>query len=143
MLLGEYRHSLDAKGRLIMPARFREALGDTFVVTKGLDNCLFVYPEAEWLRISSRLQELPLTRSDARAFVRLFLAGATEADTDGQGRVLLPLPLREYAAIVKDVCLIGVGTRIEIWDKGLWEKYVQRSEEDYGLLADKMADLGI
>jgi len=143
VLLGEYRHSLDSKGRLIIPARFRDELGDRFVITKGLDNCLFVYPEKEWVLISSRLQELPFTRADARAFVRLFLAGASEVEPDGQGRILIPLNLRLYAEILKDACLIGVGSRVEIWETEKWEIYSEQSAADFGAIADKMADLGI
>jgi MraZ protein len=143
VLLGEYRHALDSKGRLIIPARFREELGAKFVVTKGLDSCLFVYPEKEWMVIATRLQELPFTRADARAFVRLFLAGASEVETDTQGRILVSASLRLYAGIVKEACLIGVGTRVEIWDVEKWELYSQQSEAEFGAIADKMADLGI
>ena len=143
MFLGEYRHTIDNKGRLIIPARFRELLGEKFVITKGLDNCLFVYPEAEWGRIAMKLQDLPFTREDARAFTRLFLAGACESEVDGQGRTLLPLNLRHFAGMSKDVCLIGVGSRFEIWDMDRWGNYTQRSEREFGDIANKMADLGI
>lgn len=143
MLLGEYHHSLDSKGRLIIPARFRDVLGEKFVITKGLDRCLFGYPEDEWIKIAEKMQALPVTRADARAFVRLFLAGASEVEPDGQGRILLPNNLRAFAGITKDTCLIGVGTRVEIWDAAVWEKYTLQSEEDFGAIADHMADLGI
>ena len=115
MFMGEYNHTIDAKGRLIIPSKFREILGDVFVVTKGLDGCLFVYDNEEWKRFEEKLRALPITNKEARQFVRFFLAGAAEVEVDKQGRILLPNVLREFAQINKDVALLGVGSRIEIW----------------------------
>ena len=117
MFMGEYNHTIDAKGRLIIPSKFREILGDAFVVTKGLDGCLFVYDNEEWKRFEEKLRSLPITNKEARQFVRFFLAGATEAEVDKQGRILIPNVLREFAEITKDVVLVGVGSRIEIWSR--------------------------
>ncbi|OYP38963.1 division/cell wall cluster transcriptional repressor MraZ, partial [Lachnotalea glycerini] len=120
MFMGEYNHSIDAKGRLIMPSKFREALGDEFVVTKGLDGCLFVYPIDEWQAFEEKLKTLPLTNKNARQFSRFFLAGAATCEVDKQGRILLPSVLREFAQLNKDVVLVGVLSRIEIWSKSKW-----------------------
>lgn len=120
MFMSEYNHTIDAKGRLIVPSKFREALGDEFVVTKGLDGCLFVYPNDEWKSFEEKLGELPLTNMNARKFARFFLAGAVTCEVDKQGRILLPAVLREFAALEKDVVLVGVSRRIEIWSKERW-----------------------
>ena len=114
MLIGEYEHSLDAKGRLIMPAKLRTDMGEKFIITKGLDGCLFVFSQNEWSNFESKLKELPLTNKNARDFVRFFLSGATECEIDKQGRFLLVNTLREYAEITKEVIIIGVGTRLKI-----------------------------
>lgn len=115
MYTGEYNHTVDTKGRLTFPAKFRETLGDRFFVTKGLEGCLFVFDETEWEKLTEKLAALPMTDKAARQFTRFFLAGAVEAEVDKQGRILLPANLRSFAAIDKDVTLIGVGKRIEIW----------------------------
>ncbi|MBE5848105.1 MAG: division/cell wall cluster transcriptional repressor MraZ [Lachnospiraceae bacterium] len=141
MFMGEYNHTIDAKGRVIVPSKFREALGDAFVVTKGLDGCLFAYDNEEWAAFEEKLKSLPITNKDARQFVRFFLAGATEAEVDKQGRILLPGSLREFAALLKDVVLIGVGSRIEIWSKERYEGTA--SYEDMDAIAEHMADLGL
>ena len=117
MFMGEYNHTIDTKGRLIVPAKFRESLGEEFVVTKGLDGCLFVYDEAEWSAFEEKLKTLPITNKDARNFVRFFLAGATTVEVDKQGRILLPSVLRTFAGLDKDVVLIGVANRVEIWSR--------------------------
>ena len=117
MFMGEYNHTIDAKGRLIVPSKFREQLGNEFVVTKGLDGCLFVYSNEEWHRIEESLREKPLTSKDARKFMRFFFAGAASCEVDKQGRILLPANLREYAGIEKDVISVGVYSRVEIWSK--------------------------
>ncbi|NPV26568.1 MAG: division/cell wall cluster transcriptional repressor MraZ [Firmicutes bacterium] len=143
MFMGEYQHSIDPKGRLIIPARFREALGDRFIATKGLDNCLFLYPLSEWQVIEEKLKTLPFTKADARAFVRFFFSGATECEVDKQGRILLPGNLREFARIERDVVIIGVSTRVEVWSKEEWEKYSQQAEQSYEEIAEKIVDLGI
>ncbi len=122
MLIGEYGHSLDTKGRLIMPAKLRQDMGEKFIVTKGLDGCLFAFSQNEWLNFETKLKELPLSDKNARNFVRFFLAGATECETDKQGRFLIPNNLRVAANLEKEAIIIGVGTRLEIWDKTTWEK---------------------
>lgn len=143
MFLGEYQHALDIKGRLTVPSRLREGLGDSFVVTKGLENCLFLYPLQEWKIIEEKLKSLPLTRADARAFVRFFFSGACECEVDKQGRILLPQNLREYALIERDVVIIGAGTRAEVWSRAKWEEYSRTAENSYELLAENLVDLGI
>ena len=141
MLMGEYSHSLDAKGRVIIPFKMREQLGERFVVSKGLDGCLFAFPTAEWEKFEGKLQMLPLTNKDARKFSRYFLSGAAEVELDKQGRALLPQSLREAAELEKDIVLCGVGNRIEIWDKKKWTDFP--TYDDVDELSEKMADLGI
>lgn len=143
MFMGEYHHTIDGKGRFILPVKFREALGEQFVATKGLDNCLFVYPREEWAIIESKLKQLPFTKADARAFVRFFFAGAAECESDKQGRVLIPTNLRDYAKLDKDIVIVGVSNRIEIWSREVWEKYSCEAELSYGDIAEKLEDLGI
>lgn len=143
MFMGEYQHSIDAKGRLAVPAKFREALGEKFVVTKGLDNCLFVYPMEEWKTLEQKLKALPFTKADARAFVRFFFSGATECELDKQGRILLPANLREYSTLEKDVVVIGVSTRVEIWSKEQWEKYSTEAGDSYEEIAEKIVDFDL
>ena len=139
--MGEYNHTIDAKGRLIIPSKFRETLGDEFVVTKGLDGCLFVYDNAEWSAFEEKLKSLPLTNKDARQFVRFFLAGATLAEVDKQGRILVPANLREFAGLEKEVVLVGVASRVEIWSKVRWEDAA--SYDDVEEIAEHMAELGL
>ena len=122
MLIGEYEHSLDAKGRLIMPAKLREDMGEKFILTTGLDGCLFGFSMSEWEKFEDKLKALPITNKNARNFVRFFLSGATECELDKQGRFLIAGKLREVAKLDKDVTIIGAGTRIEIWDKAKWEE---------------------
>ena len=141
MFMSEYNHSIDAKGRVIVPVKFREALGDEFVVTQGLDGCLFVFPNEEWSNFEEKLKSLPMSNKDARKFVRFFLAGAAAVEVDKQGRILLPSVLREFAALEKDVVLVGVGSRVEIWDKARWDE--STSFEDMDEIAENMSDLGI
>lgn len=141
MFMGEYSHTIDTKGRMSVPARFREELGESFVVTKGLDGCLFVYDMDEWKVFEEKLKSLPMTHKDTRKFTRFFLAGATLAEVDKQGRILLPAVLREFATITKDVVLLGVGNRIEIWSKEAWE--AQGDFADMDDIAERMAELGL
>ena len=143
MFIGEYQHTIDNKGRVIMPSKFREDLGQSFIMTKGLDNCLFVYPMYEWSVLEEKLKSLPLTNRDARAFVRFFFAGASECTLDKQGRVLIPGNLREHARLLKDAVVIGVSTRIEIWSKEEWDTYNDDDSLSYDKIAEKMAELGI
>lgn len=142
MLMGEYNHTIDAKGRLIVPAKFREILGDEFVVTKGLDNCLFVYPNDEWQKFEEKLQTLPLTNKNARQFTRFFLAGAASVEVDKQGRILLPSVLREFAGLEKDVVLVGVASRIEIWSRDRWNESISTYDDDMDEVAANMESLG-
>ncbi|MGE5583680.1 MAG: division/cell wall cluster transcriptional repressor MraZ [Bacillota bacterium] len=135
MLLGEYQHSLDEKGRLIIPAKFREDLGDNFVVTRGLDNCLFVYPLSQWKVLEDKIKELPTTQADTRAFVRMFFSGAVETELDKQGRIVLPQHLREHARIERDVFVIGVSTKVEIWAKEVWSGYSVQAQQSYEEIA--------
>lgn len=143
MFTGEYQHTIDEKGRLIMPAKFREALGDVFIITKGLDGCLFVYTSEEWKTLEDKLKKLPFTNKDARAFARFFFSGAVECETDKQGRALVSANLREYAGINRDVVVIGVGTRIEIWAVEKWAGYSRETEKSYEELAEKMVELDL
>ena len=142
MLIGEFEHSLDAKGRLIMPAKLREDIGERFVVTKGLDGCLFAFSLTEWTNFEEKLKTLPLSNKNSREFTRFFLSGATECEIDKQGRFLIPNNLRQVANLEKEVIIIGVGTRIEIWNKNKWKSYSNDSisVED---IAENMTMLGI
>lgn len=141
--MGEYQHTIDDKGRLIMPAKFREGLGEKFVVTKGLDGCLFVYPLDEWQVLEKKLRNLPFTKADARAFARFFFSGATECELDKQGRILLPPNLRDHGQLQKDIVVIGVSSRLEIWSKEVWEGYSEKTETSYEELAEKMIDFDL
>jgi len=143
MFMGEYQHTIDAKGRLFIPARLREGLGDLFILTKGLDGCLFAYPCQEWQALEQKLKLLPFTRSDARAFVRFFFSGATECVVDKQGRILIPGNLREYAKLVKEAIIIGVSTRVEIWSASIWESYRTKAESSYEEIAEKIVDFEV
>ncbi len=143
MLIGEYQHTIDSKGRMIVPSKLRESLGESFVVTKGLDSCLFIYPKDEWKIIESKLKELPLTNKDARAFIRFFFSGASEISVDKQGRMLVPGNLRDHAKLNKDAVIIGVATRVEVWSKEEWEDYTDEDNLSYDSIAEKMAELGI
>lgn len=141
MFMGEYNHTIDAKGRLIIPSKFREALGDEFVVTKGLDGCLFVYPNEEWSAFEEKLRTLPLTNKNARQFSRFFLAGAALCEVDKQGRILIPGVLREFAQLEKEVVLVGVLSRIEIWSRAKWEE--SNVYDDMDEIAEHMEELGL
>lgn len=143
MLIGEYEHSLDAKGRLIMPSKLREDIGEKFIITKGLDGCLFGFSQNEWTNFEEKLKTLPLTNKNARDFVRFFLSGATECEIDKQGRFLIAGNLREYAAMEKEVAIIGVGTRIEIWNKEKWKEYNSDENISADQIAENMTMLGI
>ena len=143
MLIGEYEHSLDVKGRLIMPAKLREDIGDNFIITKGLDGCLFGFSLNEWTQFEEKLKSLPLTNKNARDFVRFFLSGAVNVEIDKQGRFLVASNLREYASMEKEVVIIGVGTRIEFWSKENWNKYNNSNNISADTLAENMTMLGI
>ena len=143
MFMGECHHNIDAKGRIIVPSRFREELGEHFVITKGLDKCLFVYTLAEWKKLEDKLRLLPLTSVDARKFVRYFFAGAIECEVDAQGRIVIPQNLRSYASLEKQIVSIGVADRVEIWNEEKWRIY--NDEENFvdNELEAKMAEFGI
>lgn len=143
MLIGEYEHSLDVKGRMILPAKIREDMGDKFIVTKGLDGCLFGFSQNEWTNFEEKLKTLPLTNKNARDFVRFFLSGATECEIDKQGRFLIAGNLREYASLEKDAIIIGVGTRIEIWNREKWKSYNSDENISADEIAENMTMLGI
>lgn len=143
MFIGEFIHAVDVKGRLSMPAKFREDLGEAFYVTKGLDQCLFVFPKDEWAVFEDKLKALPLTNKNARAFVRMFFAGASVCSFDKQGRILIPQSLRDHALMDKEAVVIGVGQRIEIWSTTAWEAYNNPDNISYDEIAEHMADLGI
>lgn len=141
MFMGEYSHTIDAKGRLIIPSRFREQLGEEFVLTKGLDGCLSIYPMDEWTAFEEKLRALPLTNKNARTFSRFFVAGATTCELDKQGRILVPATLREFAGLEKDVVLTGSLNRIEIWSKAKW---IENSNyDDMDSIAEGMQEMGI
>lgn len=141
MLIGEYEHSLDIKGRLIMPAKLRETIGEKFIVTKGLDGCLFAFSLVEWANFEQKLRTLPISNKDARAFSRFFFAGAIECEIDKQGRFLISSNLREFANLDKDVIIIGMDSRIEIWSKDKWQQCDDNISADD--IAEKMEMLGI
>jgi MraZ protein len=141
MFMGEYSHSIDAKGRLIIPSRFRDELGEEFVLTKGLDGCLSIYPKEEWAAFEEKLRNLPLTNKNARTFTRFFVAGASLCELDRQGRILVPATLREYAGLEKDVVLTGNINRIEVWSKSKWSE--NSSYDDMDAIAEGLQDMGI
>lgn len=141
MFYGEYQHTIDPKGRVIVPSRFRENLGEKFILTKGLDGCLFAYSPEEWTSLETKLRALPFTDKDVRAFIRFFFAGATECEVDKQGRILVPANLREYAKLDKDIVIIGVSTRVEIWDKEIWDKYNSDDNVSADEMEKKMSEL--
>ena len=141
MFMGEYNHTIDAKGRLIVPSRFREQLGSEFVVTKGLDGCLFVYPKEEWASIEAKFRSIPLTAKDARKFLRFFFAGAETYEVDKQGRILISQEQRKYADLQKEVVLAGVLSRIEIWSLKRWQD--ENTYDDMDEIAEHMAELGL
>jgi len=141
MFRGEYNHTIDIKGRMIVPAKLREALGETFVLTKGLDECLMAYDSEEWQRFEEKLQGLPVTNKNARKLVRHFSGGAADVGCDGQGRVLIPGNLREYASITKEVVLLGMGNRVEIWSKEKYDEF--GTYEDMDEVASALEDMGL
>lgn len=140
--MGEFSHALDDKGRIIIPARLRDDLQSHFVITKGLDGCLFLYPMAEWGKLEEKIRSLPTTNASARAFQRMFLAGALDVEVDKQFRVTIPPRLREYAAVIKDVVLVGVSNRVELWAEERWVAYQSAAQVDYEDVAEKMGEFG-
>ncbi|MFC2950204.1 division/cell wall cluster transcriptional repressor MraZ [Virgibacillus sediminis] len=143
MFMGEFQHNIDAKGRIIVPSKFRDGLGESFVITRGLDKCLFAYPMDEWKSLEEKLKKLPLTKKDARAFTRFFFSGAVECEVDKQGRINIPQPLRSYAALEKECAVIGVSERIEFWASENWNDYFEESEESFAEIAENLLDFDI
>lgn len=142
MFMGEFQHNIDAKGRLIVPAKFREELGEKYVVTRGMDGCLFGYPMSEWEQLEEKLKEMPLAKKDARTFVRFFYSAATECEIDKQGRINIPGTLRTHAHLEKGCVIIGVSNRIEIWDEAKWQEFSNEAEENFDEIAETMIDFG-
>lgn len=140
MFMGEYQHSIDDKGRLIIPAKLRESLGTNFVITRGLDQCLFVYPMDQWQKLEQKLQALPLMKADARAFTRFFFSGASECEWDKQGRINIPNHLREHAKLEKECMVVGVQNRVEVWSKDAWEHYMNQSAASFNEIAETLVD---
>lgn len=143
MLIGEYRHNLDSKGRLAIPAKFRSRFAEGIIVTRGIDACLFGFPRNEWEKIIEKITKLPLSQKDSRAFARLILSGAVELELDNQGRILIPEYLRKYAKLEKRIVIVGIHTRIEIWDEKTWEIYKSESEKNAEEIAERLGELEI
>lgn len=143
MLLGEYQHSIDDKGRLILPAKFRSEFADGVVVTKGFERCLFVYPKTYWLGIAEKLRSLQMLNKDVRQLTRFFFGGACETQLDRNGRLMLPPQLRDHAEIKKEVVFLGVYTHVEIWDKDKWQEYESEAERSYEEVAEKLHDINL
>lgn len=143
MFIGEYSYLIDEKKRLAIPPKFRVLLGKKAVITRGLDQCLFLYPVKEWGDLAQKLSKLPLAQADARGFARLMLTGAMEADLDGLGRILVPDYLKSYAVLKKKVVIAGVYNRIEIWDANIWKKYKVKTEKEVGDIAEHLKELGV
>lgn len=138
MFMGEYHHSIDDKGRIIIPSKFRYDLGEKFIVTRGIDSCLFVYPKVEWIKIISQLNELSFTKKDVRAFQRFFLSGATECEFDKQGRINITSPLAGYADLTRECVIIGVNDRLEIWSKDNFDKFLKENIENLSDIAENL-----
>ncbi|NUM25204.1 MAG: division/cell wall cluster transcriptional repressor MraZ [Candidatus Buchananbacteria bacterium] len=143
MFIGEYQHNIDQKGRLAVPAKFRKALSKGAVVTKGLDDCLFLYTKDEWKKLADKLAALPISKANTRAFARLMLAGAMDVDIDAQGRMLIPDYLRHYAGMSKKVVVTGLYNRLEIWDEEKWNIYKKGTETKSGDIAEALGELGV
>lgn len=143
MLIGEYSHNLDPKKRLSLPSKWRKELGETVVVTRGLDNCLFVYPLKEWQTVTEKIGRLPFGQADTRGFNRFFLSGAVESDVDSVGRILIPDFLKEFAGLSTKVVLAGIHDRVEIWDENRWKEYKAKIEKQAEALAEKLGEIGV
>lgn len=140
MFMGEHVHTIDLKGRIIIPAKFREHLNDGFILTRGMDGCLFGYPPQEWIQFEEKLKKLSIAKKDARAFTRFFFSGATEVNIDKQGRINIPTTLRQHAALEKECVIIGVSNRIEIWAQDRWDDYFTMSEDAFNDIAENLFD---
>lgn len=138
MFIGEYHHTIDEKGRIIIPAKFRDSLGEQFIITRGIENCLFVYSLENWAKITDKLTSLPFTKKDARTFSRFFLSGATDVELDKQGRVNVSQPLIDYAKLSKDCVIIGTGDRLEIWSQESWNVFFDSTKDSMSDIADHL-----
>ena len=138
MFIGEYHHTIDDKGRIIIPAKFREDLGDSFIITRGIENCLFVYSNANWNEICNKLNSLPFTKKDARVFNRFFMSGATNVELDKQGRVNVTSPLINYAGLKKDCVIVGTGDRLEIWAQEAWDDFFNSTKDSMSDIAENL-----
>lgn len=143
MFIGEFLHTIDSKGRVAIPAKFRLKLGEGAVVTRGLDRCLFLYPKREWLKLAKKIAALPISQNNTRAFNRLMLAGAMDVDLDKQGRIVIPEYLRKYADIKKKVAIVGLFNRLEIWPEDKWNRYKEETEKRGNAIAEKLGELGV
>ncbi|MBI2448587.1 division/cell wall cluster transcriptional repressor MraZ [Candidatus Microgenomates bacterium] len=143
MFIGEYSYTIDEKGRVATPVKYRVQLGDGVVVTRGLDNCLFMYAKKDWAVLAEKLGNMPTTDKSARDYARLMLAGAMDIEPDKAGRIVLPQYLRDFASLKKNVVVAGLYNRIEIWDETTWKKYEQEVEKNSGDIADKLSQLGV
>jgi MraZ protein len=138
MFIGEYHHTIDEKGRIIIPVKFREELGNNFIITRGIENCLFVYSTENWARITDKLNSLPFTKKDARTFNRFFMSGATDVELDKQGRVNISKPLIDYANLLKDCVIIGTGDRLEVWSQESWESFFDSTKDSMSDIAENL-----
>ena len=138
MFIGEYHHTIDEKGRITIPSKFRDGLGDSFIVTRGIENCLFVYSLNNWNEICDKLNLLPFTKKDARNFIRFFMSGATTVELDKQGRINILSPLISYAGLKKDCVIIGTGDRLEIWSNDAWEEYFNSTKDNMSDIAENI-----
>ena len=143
LLMGEFHHTIDEKKRLIIPAKFRNELGDTFVITRGIEKCLYVYSLNEFESIANKLKEIPFTKKDARSFTRFFLSGATTVEFDKQGRITIPTPLTDYASISKDCVVVGTGDRLEVWDSTSWNDVYLSTKDNMSDIAETLFDTNI
>lgn len=143
MLLGEYQHTIDGKGRMAVPSKFRKSLSSGVVVTKGPDACLYLYPMEEWVKLADKIAHLPLGQADSRAFSRLMLAGASHAEIDAQGRILIPEYLRSYAGIQTKAVVVGLYNRAEVWDEARWQSYRKDVEKKTDEIAERLGELGV
>ncbi|AQP54415.1 cell division/cell wall cluster transcriptional repressor MraZ [Vagococcus penaei] len=142
MFMGEFQHNIDSKGRLIIPVKLREDLGQRFILTRGMDGCLFGYPLEEWTTLEKKIQEMPLSKKEARTFVRFFYSAAAECELDKNGRIIIPSNLREYAKLTKECRVIGVANRIELWSEERWMAFSVEAEENFDAIAESMIDFG-
>jgi MraZ protein len=143
MFIGEHKHTIDSKKRMAIPAKFRDALNGRAVVTRGIDNCLTIYSTEEWKKLTNKLDDLPISQTKARSFARMLLSGASDVMLDKLGRILIPDYLKEYAKLEKEVVILGISNKIEIWNRAVWEEYKKENESNVSQLAEELKDLGI